>query len=149
MAIQQRGGRLADFDPEKMLPRELAVTTDGTKKVFVAFAPGDVKELASKEDVQQIVDNFTESVDQKIDEAVQQVTNEAQEQIDSIAAKGQEVLDSIPTDYQSMVAQVEENTDGIDSLDRHKASAIIQSSSGKVIPINGSAKAKRCFHMVP
>ena len=61
MAIQNRRGADADFDANKMLPAEIAVTTDGSRKVYVAFAPGDVKELASAEEVQQIVDDFNYS----------------------------------------------------------------------------------------
>lgn len=68
MAIQQRRGANADFDANKMLPGELAVTTDGTRKVYAAFAPGDVKELASKEDVQEVVDEFHENVEKVMDE---------------------------------------------------------------------------------
>lgn len=56
MAIQQRRGAKADFDATKMLPGELAVTTDGSRKVYVAFAPGDAKELASTEEVEYVCD---------------------------------------------------------------------------------------------
>lgn len=57
MAIQNRRGTSKDFDASKMLPGELAVTTDGSRKVYVAFQAGDTKELVSKEEVQGIVDN--------------------------------------------------------------------------------------------
>ena len=53
MAIQHRRGSNKDFQPTKMLPGEIAVTTDGTGKVYVAFSAGDIKELASKEDVEK------------------------------------------------------------------------------------------------
>ena len=66
MAIQQRRGSDADFDASKMLPAEIAVTTDGSRKVYVAFAPSDVKELASKEEVQAIVDDFNENMEENI-----------------------------------------------------------------------------------
>ena len=49
MAIQHRRGADKDFDPQKVLPGEFAVTTDGTRKVYVAFAAGDVKELSTEE----------------------------------------------------------------------------------------------------
>ena len=57
MAIQVRRGANADFDSSKMLPGELAVTTDGSRKVYAAFQAGDVKELAFKEDGRNIVDD--------------------------------------------------------------------------------------------
>lgn len=49
--IQHRRGALSDFDPRKMSPGELAVTTDGSRKVFAAFEAGNVKELASSDEV--------------------------------------------------------------------------------------------------
>lgn len=52
MAIQVRRGQKKYFDKNKMLPGELAVTTDGSREVYAAFAAGDVKELASMEDVE-------------------------------------------------------------------------------------------------
>lgn len=51
MAIQNRRGADADFDPNKVLPGEFGFTTDGSRKVYAAFAPNDVKEVAFKEDV--------------------------------------------------------------------------------------------------
>ena len=78
MAIQQRRGADADFDANKMLSGELAVTTDGTRKVYAAFAPGDAKELASKEEVEKCIQNGIEEIEQKKDEALAELeTNEA------------------------------------------------------------------------
>ena len=72
MAIQQRRGAKADFDATKMLPGELAVTTDGSRKVYVAFAPGDAKELASTEDVEETIQSGIEEIGQKKEEALAQ-----------------------------------------------------------------------------
>ena len=51
MAIQHRRGADVDFKPDRMKAGELALTTDGTRKMYAAFAPGDVKEVAFKEDI--------------------------------------------------------------------------------------------------
>lgn len=51
MAIQHRRGADVDFKPDRMKSGELALTTDGTRKMYAAFAPGDVKEVAFKEDI--------------------------------------------------------------------------------------------------
>ena len=75
MAIQQRRGAKADFDATKMLPGELAVTTDGSRKVYVAFAPGDAKELASTEDVEETIQSGIEEIEQKKEEALAQFPN--------------------------------------------------------------------------
>ena len=78
MAIQMRRGAGADFRPEKMKPGELAVTIDGTRKVYAAFAAGDVKELASKEDIWQEVEDAEKA--QKAAEAAQAAAEGAESQ---------------------------------------------------------------------
>lgn len=53
MAIQMRRGSLADYDVDKMVAGELAVTTDvdtENQQVFVAFAPGVGKRLLTEDD---------------------------------------------------------------------------------------------------
>lgn len=73
MAIQIRRGNIQDFDSSKLLPGEWAVSLDN-KKVFIAFAPGDTKQMATYEDMitdiqdatQEIIDNLTAGVDEAI-----------------------------------------------------------------------------------
>lgn len=53
MAIQVRRGSLADYDVDKMVAGELAVTTDvesEDQQVFVAFAPGVGKRILTEDD---------------------------------------------------------------------------------------------------
>ena len=55
MAIQMRRGQSVDFDPTKMLTGEWAVSIDNeTQKqmVYMCFAPGVVKRMATLEDFQ-------------------------------------------------------------------------------------------------
>ena len=139
MAILHRRGAKADFNAQKMLGGEMAVTIDGSRKAYVAFAPGDVKELASKEDVQNIVDNFTNSVDKKISEAVEQVTTEAEEQIVAVIQKGEEVLDSIPADYQEIAEGVVKHETEIATLTQSKSDAITVEKSGTTIVATDSS----------
>lgn len=54
MAITVRNGYESQFDINKMLPGEFAVTTD-TNKVYICTAPGISKELASVEELQNIL----------------------------------------------------------------------------------------------
>lgn len=58
MAIQVRRGANADFYASKMLPGEFAVTTDGSRKAYVAFQANDVKELAFKDDIKVTAENI-------------------------------------------------------------------------------------------
>ena len=64
MAIQVRRGLKKDFDPYKLLEGEPAAPTD-TKELFVAFAPGDVKKIATYEDM---VDNIRDANQEIIEE---------------------------------------------------------------------------------
>lgn len=69
MAIIMRYGNYPDFDPNKMLPAEWAivlsgdpVVTDG-KSAFICFAAGDVKRIATYEDmVQQFGDMLEDTI---------------------------------------------------------------------------------------
>lgn len=55
MAIQNRRGSYADFDPDKMLPGEIAVITGGDpntetgKNAYVCFGAGDVASIPAEE----------------------------------------------------------------------------------------------------
>lgn len=83
--IQHRRGSLEDFNPEKMVPGELAFTIDGSRKVFAAFAPGDFKELASTEEVREITEGFEQNLQGKIADAVNQIEDKTQESLDRIS----------------------------------------------------------------
>jgi hypothetical protein len=80
MAIQVRRGNEADFDPNKLLPGEPATTLD-TKKIFYAFAPGDIHEMATVEEmtsaVNNAVDNATEDIRTEFTADVVSATNSA------------------------------------------------------------------------
>lgn len=83
MAIQTRRGAYDDFDPAKMLPGELATVTSGDpgaddgRSVYACFAAGDVKRMATYEDMQEnisqatqdIQEDFTAQLTQKISQA--------------------------------------------------------------------------------
>ena len=66
MAIQTRRGTYNDFDPEKLLPGEWATvqsddpaSADG-KSMYMCFAPGEVKRMATYEDMVQNIDSAVE-----------------------------------------------------------------------------------------
>lgn len=63
MAIQTRGGNEVDFQPNKMLPREMAGVLD-SKKVFYTFAPGDCRRLATHEEMTEMIDESVEGIKQ-------------------------------------------------------------------------------------
>lgn len=68
MAIVMRQGEYGDFIPSKMLPGEWAVVLaddpivpDG-KSVFIAFAAGDVKRMATYEDMKDLLGEATDDI---------------------------------------------------------------------------------------
>ena len=66
MAIQMRRGLLANYDEDKMVAGELAVTTDSTdedQKIFVAFAPGDSKRILTETDLADMGGDLTATGD--------------------------------------------------------------------------------------
>ena len=71
--IQHRRGAAKDFDASKMLPGEFAVTTDGSRKVLAAFGPGDVKELASTEDVDKAITEGVAAIEEKERQALNNI----------------------------------------------------------------------------
>lgn len=74
MAIQSRRGAYGDFDPNKMLPGEWASVLkddpkaqDG-KSVYMCFAAGDVKRMATYEDMKDNIKEATKDVVQEVTE---------------------------------------------------------------------------------
>ena len=83
MAIQTRRGNYSDFDPDKMLPGELATVTSGDpgaedgRSVYACFAAGDVKRMATYEDMQKNIDQATQDVQENFSAQLTQKINQA------------------------------------------------------------------------
>lgn len=86
--MQQLGGAYKDFDPAKMLARELQVITSGDpasdtgRSIYVCFAPGIVKRIVSYEDfeteMQNALEEIQESFTAEIQAAIEAANNAAQ-----------------------------------------------------------------------
>lgn len=61
MALRTRGGNTADFDPNKMLPREPATVTDA-KEIKWCVSPGDVRTLATIEDMTEAISTADQQI---------------------------------------------------------------------------------------
>lgn len=77
MAITMRHGPYNKFDPQKLHTAEIAVVTEGDphasdgKTIYQCFSPGDVKRMATYEDmVDQIDEAGGEAIDNHIEEKV-------------------------------------------------------------------------------
>lgn len=77
MAITMRHGPYSKFDPQKLRTAEIAAVTEGDphasdgKAIYQCFSPGDVKRMATYEDmVDQIDEAGGEAIDNHIEEKV-------------------------------------------------------------------------------
>lgn len=59
MALLVRGGNKADFDKNKMRPREFGVALD-SQEAFICFGAGITKKMATYEDYQDMIDDCVE-----------------------------------------------------------------------------------------
>lgn len=93
MAIQMRRGAYVNFNPAKLMPGEWAVVVSGDsgakdgKAAYICFAAGDVKRVATYEDM---VDNVHDAVDQNNGTIIKQITdaaNKASQQASSAASR--------------------------------------------------------------
>lgn len=83
MAIQTRRGSYNDFDPEKLLPGEWAAvqsddpaSNDG-QSIYMCFAPGQTKRMATYEDMVQNIDAATDDVKDQFAAGMQAATEAA------------------------------------------------------------------------
>lgn len=93
MAIQVRRGAFENFNPAKLMPGEWAVVLSGDsdakdgKAVYICFAAGDVKRMATYEDM---VDNVHDAVDQNNGAIIKEITdaaNKASQQASGAASR--------------------------------------------------------------
>lgn len=76
MAIQSRRGKQVDFDPDKMLPGEWAVSLD-TKEIYMCFVAGDVRRMATYEEMVENINSATGDVQAMFTADVQQAIRDA------------------------------------------------------------------------
>ena len=100
MAIQNRRGAYADFDPQKLVPGEWAVVQSGDpnsergKAVYMAFEVGDVERMATYEDM-------LENIDQATSDIQTQFTNELTQTITNANSAVSDMQDDIDAEIQS------------------------------------------------
>lgn len=107
MAIQNRRGNYADFDPQKMVAGEWAVVQSGDpnstrgKAVYMAFNVGDIERMATYEDMQENIVSATSDVQAQFASELTQTINDANSAVDdmqtSIDNKIQSASDTVAT----------------------------------------------------
>lgn len=90
MAIQYRRGKWSDFDPAKLKPGEAALilsndpaSSDG-KSVYFCFSAGDVKRMATYDDMKDDIENVTSEIQSQYTQEIEQTLEDAQTQISKI-----------------------------------------------------------------
>jgi len=90
MAIQNRRGNYADFDPQKMVAGEWAVVQSGDpnstrgKAVYMAFNVGDIERMATYEDMQENIVSATSDVQAQFASELTQTINDANSAVDDM-----------------------------------------------------------------
>lgn len=90
MAIQYRRGKWSDFDPAKLKPGEAALilsndpaSSDG-KSVYFCFAAGNVKRMATYDDMKDDIENATSEIQSQYTQEIEQTLEDAKTQIAKI-----------------------------------------------------------------
>lgn len=157
MAIQNRRGYEADFDPAKMLPGEWAVSLD-TKYVRMCFAPGECLRMATYEGFEQDMEEVRRILAecQDIQTAIEQIRNnisdtelvienyvsEAKKYRDEAKQFRDEAEAFTPDGYADLVHNVADNTVKIDTVIEKAELNIKNTASGKKIHLTDSADSK-------
>lgn len=132
MAIRMRRGSFGKFDPAKLLAGELAVVLDGDsavadgKAMYVCFAAGDVKRVATWEDAAQLIAAQLPDV---IDMAVTSGTEEALTVTAEADEGGKTVFE---------VSHVAKASDGTAGLDPFSQSAGERETLGTTTLVDGT-----------
>ena len=113
--MQQLGGAYKDFDPAKMLAREIQVITSGDpasdtgRSIYVCFAPGVVKRIVSYEDFETEMQNAFEEIQAAFMEEIQAAIAAANTAAE--AANSAKVAADSAADRANAAAEAAEHTD--------------------------------------
>lgn len=124
MAIQNRRGNFADFDPYKMLAGEFAYALD-TEELYYCVSPGNVKRCATKEEVIEILETNEQAYD-----GLQQLLLELENET---------VATGILNDIADLILKSDKNENDIAKInDRHIGTNLISPSSDTYKNLNFS-----------
>ena len=153
MAIQNRRGAYADFNPAKMVEGEFAVvktgdpnTNDGDA-VYISTATGTAKRVALYQDIVQEVESATEEVAQELVQQINEGVAESVERAETAANAAEEAASTFTTDttlsISGKAADAKKTGDEITGLKSElseKAAVITNTASGSIATFHdGSA----------
>lgn len=133
MAIQMRRGLKNDFDPQKMLPGEWAVSVDletANQIVWMCFRAGLVKRMGTYEDFKAQIEEATDDIREMYETTFNEIkaymeglADEAEEYKDTAVSKAQEASGSADAAAASAVAAAQEAGAASVSADEASSSA--------------------------
>lgn len=112
MAIQNRRGTYADFDPQKLVPGEWAVVQSGDpnstrgKSVYMAFNVGDVERMATYEDMQENIVSATTDVQEQFADELTQTIADANSTMADIQDDADTLIANTSTTVSQLTGQV-------------------------------------------
>ena len=119
MAILVRKGSYIDFDPQKMLPGEWACVLVGDsgakdgRSIYMCFSAGDVKRMATYEDMVENINLSTKEIQEMFTEQVRQTIQEALEkmdEMDTVITNAQEALDTAIEEVNAAIEDADKAT---------------------------------------
>ena len=131
--IQMRHGKESEMDKSKFVPAEMGVATD-TRKVFIAFAPNNVEEMALKKDIPDGTMDYGDLENKPSIGGIELKGNKTLEQL-GIQPKGN-YLTKVPDEY---VTDNEMKTELAKKLDKNQGTenagkALVVGGDGSVVP---------------
>lgn len=131
--IQMRHGKESEMDKSKFVPAEMGVATD-TRKVFIAFAPNNVEEMALKKDIPDGTMDYGDLENKPSIGGIELEGNKTLEQL-GIQPKGN-YLTKVPDEY---VTDNEMKTELAKKLDKNQGTenagkALVVGGDGSVVP---------------
>ena len=126
--IQMRHGKESEMDKSKFVPAEMGVATD-TRKVFIAFAPNNVEEMALKKDIPDGTMDYGDLENKPSIGGIELEGNKTLEQL-GIQPKGN-YLTKVPDEY---VTDNEMKTELAKKLDKNQGTE----NAGKTLGIDSA-----------
>ena len=113
MAIQNRRGAYADFDPQKMVAGEWAVVQSGDpnstrgRAIYMAFDVGVIERMATYEDMQENIVNATSDVRAQFAQELTTAINNANNTISDIQDDADELISTSQTTINTLVTSAQ------------------------------------------
>ena len=113
MAIQNRRGAYADFDPQKMVAGEWAVVQSGDpnstrgRAIYMAFDVGVIERMATYEDMQENIVNATSDVQEQFTQELTAAINNANTTISDIQDDADELISTSQTTVNNLVTSAQ------------------------------------------